>query len=166
MLGVDVGLHYFNKNSMHVKNEHEFSTTSQPSILDQLHVNVPSQHKKKYVYFFSIYHLLTHGHPTINYEDMPSSFHMLKVKYVSWKHWSDSLSWGMVEVMHDVLLKATKAAFARANFIVVSADEVTTINNTQWLSIQLYMVQGWKNIPIFLCVKSIGVFATTNNFLD
>jgi hypothetical protein len=41
MLGVDVGSHYFNKNSVHVKNECEYSTTSQPFILDQLHVNVP-----------------------------------------------------------------------------------------------------------------------------
>ncbi len=49
MLGVDVGSHYFNKNLVHVKNECEFSTTSQPSILDQLHVNVPSKHKRKYV---------------------------------------------------------------------------------------------------------------------
>jgi hypothetical protein len=25
------------------------------------------------------------------------------------------------------------------------------------------MVQGWKKIPILLCVESIGVFATFNN---
>ncbi len=43
-----------------------------------------------------------------NYENMPNSFHMLKVKYVSQKHWLDFSSWGMVKVMHDVLLKATK----------------------------------------------------------
>ncbi len=49
MLGVDVGSHYFNKNLMHVKNECEFSTTNQPFILDQLHVNVPSKNKRKYV---------------------------------------------------------------------------------------------------------------------
>jgi len=96
------------------------------------------------------------------YEDMPSSFHMLKVKYVSQKHWSNSLGWGMVEVMHDVLLEATKAAFACANFIDVSVNEVTTIDNTQWLSIHLYMVQGWKKIPILLCVESIRASTTLN----
>ncbi len=47
-------------------------------------------------------------------------------------------------MMHDVLLEATKAAFARANFVIVSVNEVRTIDNTQWLSIHLYMVQGWK----------------------
>jgi hypothetical protein len=68
----------------------------------------------------------------------------------------------MVEVMHDVLLEATKAAFACANFIDVSVNEVTTIDNTQWLSIHLYMVQGWKKIPILLCVESIRASTTLN----
>ncbi len=36
----------------------------------------------------------------------------------------------MVEVMHKVLSKATKATFVFANFIIVSANEVTTIDNT------------------------------------
>jgi hypothetical protein len=36
----------------------------------------------------------------------------------------------MAKVMHKVLFKATKATCVRANFIVVSADEVTTIDNT------------------------------------
>jgi hypothetical protein len=69
----------------------------------------------------------------------------------------------MVEVMHNMLLKATKVAFVRANFIVVNENEVTTIDNTQWLSIHLYMVQAWKRIPILLCVESVGVFVTSNN---
>jgi hypothetical protein len=112
---------------------------------------------------FHLNHLLTHGRPMTNYENMPSLFHMLKVKFVSWTHWLDSLSWGMGKMMHDVLLEATKVAFFYANFIVVSAYEITTIDNTQWVSIHLYMVQCWKRIPILLCVESIGVFATSNN---
>ncbi len=51
-----------------------------------INVDVPSKHRKKYVQFLSICHLLTHGHPMTNYEDMPSLFHILKVKCVSRKH--------------------------------------------------------------------------------
>jgi hypothetical protein len=69
----------------------------------------------------------------------------------------------MVKVMHDVLLGATKATFVCVNFIVIHVDEVTTIDNIQWLFIHLYMVQGWKRIPILLCVEFIRVFATSNN---
>ncbi len=99
---------------------------------------------------FHLNHLLTHGRSMINYEDMPSMFHILKVKFVSQKHFSDSSSWGMAKVMHNVLLKATKVAFVHANFTAFSVDAVTTINITQWLSIHLNMVQGRKRIPILL----------------
>jgi hypothetical protein len=74
------------KNLVHVKNESEFSAINQPSIVDQLHVDVPFEHRKKYVQFLSIYHLLNHDCPMTNYEDMPSLFHMLKVKSVFQKH--------------------------------------------------------------------------------
>jgi hypothetical protein len=43
----------------------------------------------------------------------------------------------MVGVIHVVLLEATITTFVVAPFIVVSVDEVTTIDNTQWLSIHL-----------------------------
>jgi hypothetical protein len=35
----------------------------------------------------------------------------------------------MVEVMHVMLLEATKAEFVATTFIVVSVNEVTTIDN-------------------------------------
>jgi hypothetical protein len=38
-----------------------------------------------------------------------------------------------------------------------------TIDNIQWLSIHLYLVQAYKRILIFLCVETIGVFATFDN---
>jgi hypothetical protein len=44
----------------------------------------------------------------------------------------------MVEVMHGVLLDATKVTFAYVVYIDISIYEVTTINNIQWLSIHLY----------------------------
>ncbi len=65
------------------------------------------------------------------YEDLKDLFQPLKVKSVSRKHWSDTLGWGMAEVMHIILLEVTKTTFVVAPFIVVNADEVTIINNTQ-----------------------------------
>jgi hypothetical protein len=37
----------------------------------------------------------------------------------------------MVEVMHGVLLEATKTTFAANSFITISAYEVATIDNTE-----------------------------------
>ncbi len=41
-----------------------------------------------------------------------------------------------------------------------------TIDNIQWLSIHLYVVQLWKKILIFLCVLTMGMSATFNNIFS
>jgi hypothetical protein len=69
----------------------------------------------------------------------------------------------MAKAMHVVLLEATKVAFVIAPFIGVNVDEVTMIDNTQWLSIHLYVVQKWKHILIPLCVEVISLSTTSDN---
>jgi len=58
--------------------------------------------------------------------------------------------------MHEVLLEANKSTFSLANFIVINAYEMTTIDNIQWLSIHLYVVESWKRIMILLCFETVG----------
>jgi hypothetical protein len=36
-------------------------------------------------------------------------------------------------------------------------------DNTQWLFIQLYVVQNWKRIPILLCVEIVNTSTTSDN---
>jgi hypothetical protein len=56
--------------------------------------------------------------------------------------------------MHGMLLIATKVAFATITFIAfLIKDEVTTIDNTQWLSIQLYVLQACKRIPTLFVLR-------------
>ncbi len=63
-------------------------------------------------------------------------------------------NWGMVKVLHVMFLEFTKITFVIANYIVINVDEVTTINNTQWLSIHLYVVQKWNFFLMFLYVET------------
>jgi hypothetical protein len=49
MSNVDVGSFYFNKKKLHVHNERLYTTNDHPSILDQLQVDVPFEHRRKYV---------------------------------------------------------------------------------------------------------------------
>ncbi len=68
--------------------------------------------------------------------------------------------------MHDIFLDSIKVAFVLASFIVVFANEVTIIDNTQWLFIHLYVVQQWKTILIFLCVRTMGMSTTSDNIFS
>jgi hypothetical protein len=56
-----------------------------------------------------------------------------------------------------------KVPFVVASFIAVNTNEVTKIDNTQWLSIHLYVVQNWKRIPILLCAETISTSAIFDN---
>ncbi len=82
-----------------------------------------------------------------NYEDLKHLFQLFKAKNVLKKHWSNTSGWEMVEVMHIVLLEAIKATFVVAPFTTISVDEITMINNTQWLSLHLYVVQNGGAFP-------------------
>ncbi len=60
-------------------------------------------------------------------------------------------------------MQAMKITFVIATFVVVTANEVTTIDNTQWFSIHLYVVQKCKRIPILFCVETICISIISNN---
>lgn len=49
MLEIDVGFYDFNKDFVHAKNEHVVTTHDHLFVLDFLLVNVPVDHKWKYV---------------------------------------------------------------------------------------------------------------------
>jgi hypothetical protein len=54
----------------------------------------------------------------------------------------------MVEVMHDVVFHAIKCVVQKLERILVSCDELTTINNHSWSSILIHVKEEWKKFPI------------------
>jgi hypothetical protein len=82
---------------------------------------------------------------------------MLKVKNVGRKHWSDLFGWGMVEVMHSVLLNVTKIAFA---FLLMKSQQLIIFNGCPSICMLSKLRRGF---PILFCVETIGVLATSNN---
>ncbi len=59
----------------------------------------------------------------------------------------------MVEAMHSLVLWAMKVVIQKSLSILVNYDEVTTVDNHNWLSIHLYVIDGWKQVPILLMYK-------------
>jgi hypothetical protein len=43
------------------------------------------------------------------------------------KHWYDNSNWGMVEVLHIVIMQAIKFVVHKFNYAVLSCDEVMSI---------------------------------------
>lgn len=80
---------FLHQRLCHAKNEQCYIAINRPSVLDHLQADVPFEQRRKYVQFLVIYHLLANGHPIIDYESLRNLFQLLKVKFVSWKHWID-----------------------------------------------------------------------------
>jgi hypothetical protein len=51
------------------------------------------------------------------------------------KHWSDNFSWTMVEFMHQEVLKVIRATC----YVAFSCDEVSIVDNQDWLSMRATM---------------------------
>ncbi len=50
-----------------------------------------------------------------------------------------------------------------ANYVVVSANEMTIIDAQQWIIIHAYVMKNWKRVPILLTLEKVEMGATLNN---
>lgn len=163
MQSVDVCTLYLNKNFVYAKNELKYTIFECPFVLNYFQVDGPLQKIKKMSNCFLSMTCLPMDiqlWPII--KAWKSGFNWWKWK-CSRKHYIDISRWGWVYVMREVLLEATKVTFDANAFISMTTNESTTINNTHWLWIHLYMVQGWKIVTILLCVEILRVFVTFDN---
>jgi hypothetical protein len=78
------------------------------------------------------------------FEGLIDLFTMLKIKHILKKHSTNSIVWGMIESMNELLLESTQNVVVGTNFIHVNVNEVIAIDNTSWISLHLYVLQGWK----------------------
>jgi hypothetical protein len=55
--------------------------------------------------------------------------------------------------MANAVSQKTMQVLSDANFLSISADEVTSVDNTSWLSLHVYACQSWKRVPILLSLQ-------------
>ncbi len=69
----------------------------------------------------------------------------------------------MAKIMHQILIKSTKVVVQNVRYIVISCDEVTTIDNQSWCSVHVYVIGGFKRMLLLLNLERVigGI-----NFVD
>jgi len=77
------------------------------------------------------------------YETIGPLYEFLAVLKNNEKKWSDRSSWTMAKFMHQKMMKATKVVVGVAQYVVISCDDVSTVDNQSWLFIHCYVVQNW-----------------------
>ncbi len=63
-------------------------------------------------------------------------------------HWSNNLGWIMVEFMNVHVINAILAKVFAPNYVVLTCDEVSTMDNGSWISIHAYVMQHWVKVPM------------------
>ncbi len=62
-------------------------------------------------------------------------------------------------MMHQIVFHTIKVVVHKGDFILMSVDEITTIDNHRqpqsWLSMHLYIVEALKRIPILLNLRRV-----------
>jgi hypothetical protein len=61
----------------------------------------------------------------------------------------------MWEHIHYQVLKALKVAIAKVSFLLISCDDMTSINNQQWLSVHVYALDNWVHTPLLLSMAQV-----------
>jgi hypothetical protein len=65
----------------------------------------------------------------LEYEVHKELFNFFNLEEDPKMHWTNSSSWAMVQHMHGTVLEATKSNVGATQFISLTYDEVSTIDN-------------------------------------
>jgi hypothetical protein len=68
--------------------------------------------------------------------------------------------------MHTQVESAIIKAIQSTQFITLSCDEVTTIDNGSWICVHVYVVDCWTKVPILVCVDRIVDGSSFNNLTE
>jgi hypothetical protein len=112
------------------------------------------------VQFRTMLHLLSRGRPMADFTSSKDLFRALNVPHLPRKHWSEPAGWEIAHAIAHMISNKIKEALSRANYIAISCDEVTTVDNQQWLCVHVYTCNPTKTRDSYLlflgCVTEGG----------
>ncbi len=115
--------------------------------------------------FVTIYLLLKHGRPIIDHKSMKELYDFLQFPKSPQHHYNDTSVWTMAECMQELVLIKTHLVVQSTKFIFVSIDEIITMHYQRWIIIHVYVVEGWKCIPILLTLEQVLLNVIANNLI-
>lgn len=152
---VKKGSFYFVGTTAHEKNEKELLFHPLDTVHNQVFHAVTLEQKRKLVQFIVIFTLLSLGRPMSDFESMRLMLEKLRFQDSPKTHWSPTSGWEMVENLFHIVQLQTRVAACEARFLSLFADEVTTIDNSPWFSIHLYVVRDWERILVLLSLQKL-----------
>ncbi len=89
------------------------------------------------------------------YEKKKSLYSFLGTPQNLKMHCFDSCSWVMVEFMYAQMINKNLGIVSTFNYVVLTCDEVSTIDIGSWISIQAYVMQNWVRLPMMISLQKV-----------
>ncbi len=70
-------------------------------------------------------------------------------------HCLDSLGWVMVEFMYAQVISLIMVVVPIGNHVALTCDEVSMVDNGNWISIHAYLMQYWVKIPMLISLQKV-----------
>jgi hypothetical protein len=152
---VNKGEWYMAKDSKHKKNLALYNARAPDNVLQQLNQSNRLEREKKKVQFATLFQILADGRPMLEYESRAALYEFLNVPNFPRMHWSDNSGWIMADFMYAEVRTAISRVLVGANYVALTCDEVTTIDNGSWISIHAYVVQNWSRVPYLISLEKV-----------
>lgn len=94
----------------------------------------------KTIQMIVVFHILSRGHPMIDYPKYSSLLSYLNVPHYPYSHWSINPGWEWENCLVAVEKEDLKDKVKESNFIALSLDEVIAVDNTSWVCMHLNTV--------------------------
>ena len=91
----------------------------------------------------------------VEYESRETLYEFLDVPNFPRMHCSDNFGWIMVEFMYAEVRIAISRVLVGANYVALTCDEVSTIDNGSWISIHAYVVHNWSGVPFLISLERV-----------
>ncbi|GFH10726.1 uncharacterized protein HaLaN_06092 [Haematococcus lacustris] len=122
--------------------------------------------------FACVLYLLRLGCPMTDLKAMQTLLRTIKQPAVAKAHWKDSVGWQMAEAIDAVYQEANNDLLDAAQFISITLDEATTVNNMDVMCVHAYVLVNFERKQIFLALKEMAYdqrqegYAALGSFID
>ncbi|KAH9323967.1 hypothetical protein KI387_043908 [Taxus chinensis] len=109
----------------------------------------------KFIQFSTLFQILKKGRAMSDFLDFKVLYQFNGMLNVPQSHWSESSGWEMAKCLSMIEKEDLKENVKKANFISLSIDEVTAVDNTAWVCIHIYTLENHIRTPHLLGVMKM-----------
>eukprot|EP01018_Ginkgo_biloba_P020839 Gb_12925 [translate_table: standard] len=120
----------------------------------------------KTVQLSTVFHILSRGRPMTDFPEYMNFLSFLEVSNFPTSHWSISSGWEWARYLAQVEMEDLLEKIQNSIFLALSLDEVTAIDNTSWVCMNIYTVEGHIRKAHLLAIHKMQVNSSAESLFE